>query len=536
MNAAERKSLKRANDSKIAWKTKAMKRNSALRAARTRIRDLEKSRQMWRQRAAEEPHNATGQPALSSPSPGPSPPSPSTAPRTIMIALCINLTLNCCVSFRSVPKILRAFQQVLLTWGLPADFHIPHFTTVIRWTLRVGMFVVNTAVTQRIARWICIMDHTIQVGSKKAFVVLRVPVERVKQLRALTLKDVEVLAIKVQDTWNGPEVQKVLEQVFSRVGVPVQVVSDAGPDLQKGLKNLLALPEFSFKATIDITHMVATVLRRKYQKHEQFTALLAHLSTTKCAILQTSLAYLMPLKNRTKARFLNLPSIAKWTRQIMDYMQSLPEPTPDEQDAREQLQRNFSWLFEYQEFLTQFWNELSTLTHIQRLIKTQGLTEVSYRHVCTLLIQLTDPAVKDPLEKYLETEFVCATQTTDALLLTSDVIESLFGKYKYLAKPHSLSEINRMIFALPCLCEDITPELVEDAFSTLTQKEFERCCDQEISETLLSKRRKAFPPQRHGEPDGSGEEPECVEVPSSSSIATEYHGQETAGTPLTLAG
>ena len=43
--------------------------------------------------------------------------------------------------------------------------------------------------------------------------------------------------------------------------------------------------------------------------------------------------------------------------------------------------------------------------------------------------------------------------------MTSDIIESLFGKYKFLAKPNAFSEINRLILLLPVICQDITPEL-----------------------------------------------------------------------------
>ena len=50
MNSYERKALNRANDSKLKWKTKAIDRNTQLRAVKARIRDLVKSRQMWRER------------------------------------------------------------------------------------------------------------------------------------------------------------------------------------------------------------------------------------------------------------------------------------------------------------------------------------------------------------------------------------------------------------------------------------------------------------------------------------------------------
>lgn len=57
MNSYERKALKRANESKVKWKTKALARNQQLRALKLKIRDLEKSRHMWRERylAEQEP-------------------------------------------------------------------------------------------------------------------------------------------------------------------------------------------------------------------------------------------------------------------------------------------------------------------------------------------------------------------------------------------------------------------------------------------------------------------------------------------------
>jgi hypothetical protein len=50
MNSYERKALKRALESKAKWRTKAIERNNTLRALKLKIRDLEKSRHMWRNR------------------------------------------------------------------------------------------------------------------------------------------------------------------------------------------------------------------------------------------------------------------------------------------------------------------------------------------------------------------------------------------------------------------------------------------------------------------------------------------------------
>ncbi len=397
------------------------------------------------------------------------------------------------------------------------------------------------------ARWICIIDHTIQVGTKKAFAVLRVSVDAVTTGQALTLKDVEVLYLKVQSTWNGTEVQKVLEHVFSRVGPPQQIVCDGGSDLQKGLKNLLATG-LTFKVTTDITRFIANLLKHKYHKHDQFQTLLTHLSTTKRKILQTSLAYLSPLKARTKSRFLNLPEIAKWTKQMLTYLNSLPELTVEEQREsaqqphQELVQTHFAWLMEYQDVLASLWTELHALTQIQKLVKTTGLTDESDARIQTWLLTIPDASIREPFETYLQTEIAFQTHASQPLLLTSDVIESLFGNYKFLAKPHNLSEINRMMFALPCFCADITPDLITVAFSGLSNTAAEQHYRQEIPETLLSKRRKAFQSEQRDQSLDVLDTTETTMAPFSKndmlkeSIATEYSGQKTVGTPLARTG
>lgn len=435
-----------------------------------------------------------------------------------------------------MPKILAVFQPLLQLLGLREEIPIPHFTTVIRWTLRVGAFLLKTAIKQPVGPWICILDHTIQVGTKKALVILKVPVEALNSLGALTLKDVDVLSITVRDTWNGSTVHEVLHQLFSRVGAPLQVVVDGGPDLNKGLRLLLNSSNVLFKVTSDITHVIANVLKRKYQHHDTFTSLLTHLAQTKNKILQTSFAYLAPLKERTKARFLNLPAIAKYTKQIITYLKALAPPAEQDQKERDTLNATFAWLADYHEFLATFWTEIQVLSDIQQIIKTTGLHEISYHKACIQLQRITDPQIKQPLLDYLNTEFEFATHTSHPILLTSDSIESLFGKYKYLAKPHSLSEINRMIFSLPCICEHITPELVKEAFANLPNKEVEQWCRQEISETLLSKRRKAF----HSPPQKNLFDTQIIPFPKETAISpsslTEDHGPKTAGSLLTLTG
>ena len=56
------------------------------------------------------------------------------------------------ISFRAVPRIWGVLQR--LGW---AKIQIPHFTSVIHWTLRAGMAVFN-AVGRTVEPWLAIID------------------------------------------------------------------------------------------------------------------------------------------------------------------------------------------------------------------------------------------------------------------------------------------------------------------------------------------------------------------------------------------
>jgi hypothetical protein len=75
--------------------------------------------------------------------------------------LCILITLDAVVSYRSVPRIL---QLLNLKTPLKLDW-IPLFTSVINWSLRVGLGLLKQV--KPIAKpWVAIIDHSIDIGTK----------------------------------------------------------------------------------------------------------------------------------------------------------------------------------------------------------------------------------------------------------------------------------------------------------------------------------------------------------------------------------
>ena len=146
--------------------------------------------------------------------------------------LCIRLILQAVVSFRSVPRILKVFNEktpLSLEW-------IPHFTSVISFPLRLGLGMLRE-VQPICQHWIAIIDHSIDIGTKKALVVLRVKVNALsKRQKAITLKDCECIGVKVSERVNGETLSQELEEIFNRAGIPKAIVKDCDATLEKGVR------------------------------------------------------------------------------------------------------------------------------------------------------------------------------------------------------------------------------------------------------------------------------------------------------------
>ena len=72
-------------------------------------------------------------------------------------ALCVLIIVSTMIPFRAVPKILKI---------LPGAAWIPHFTSVLNWTMRVGL-----ALLKRVGKvaypWIAIIDYSLAIGQNK---------------------------------------------------------------------------------------------------------------------------------------------------------------------------------------------------------------------------------------------------------------------------------------------------------------------------------------------------------------------------------
>jgi hypothetical protein len=413
----------------------------------------------------------------------------------------LHLVFNCALSFRAASKVLRALLLVgprLISW-------VPHFTTGIGWALRVGLHCLQQAQSPLDEQWVCIADFTIQTGSKKALIVLRVPLSTLMTAQALTLKQVEVIGLSLGETWNGERVKTVLGALFERCGWPSQVVSDCGSDIKKGIVETLLEAPNGASWISDVSHFVANALKHYYAKLALFHQFQSLCTRMRHRLQQTKFAFLLPPKARTKGRFLSVSRQAEWGLRTITYLDEKERQASPEADALAYALRG---LKPFKMFLTTFVRNTACLNEVMRIVKTQGLSAASMQ---SCQERLGDLPARSPIRKevshYLQ-HYVPVVESSDSPLLgSSDVIESLIGKAKQRLEANGRSELNKSILLIPCLCGELTPDLVAKALSTVRVQDVTTWVSEHVGETMQSKRKKEFPRSQSQKPATETAEP-----------------------------
>ena len=78
------------------------------------------------------------------------------------------------------------------------------------------------------------------------------------------------------------------------------------------------------------------------------------------------------------------------------------------------------------------------------------------------------------------------------LLVTSDIIERLFGVYKDMVARISKAELTRSILCIPALCGTITDEKIRESRESITHKDLDQWTKSYIGVTNATKRKQFF--------------------------------------------
>jgi superoxide dismutase len=423
---------------------------------------------------------------------------------------------------------------------------------VRQWVLRLGLGILQEPVEKRMD-WVYITDFSIQLGKERCLLILGVSrqslIENGYELRH---KQVRVLDIFVQEHFDAQKVYERLMITKQKTGTPYQIISDKGRDICKGIE-MFCGENKSVIPTYDITHMIGIVLKHHIENDERWKNLQADLLCLTQQVKQTELSFLRPIAMSTKARWLNLNKEVEYLEKIYQYAEKgdfslISEDIKignheevfeilkdkcrnkhEEKRLAKELESKFTNQESAIELLTKkgikdtgkiefkdaggsrytdkfsilnkhkdYFNELKQVNHIAEnikcIIREKGLSLDTLQEIETIQNKITYPIVNkifNEINNNLQTEHSKCGIDKTPLLCCSEIIESIFGKFKMKSK-QTVGGIYQSVLSIALICSEITPEKIKKILSGVKMPDVDKWFSSMSGISNLAKRRIAF--------------------------------------------
>ena len=493
------------------WRQRAADKQRAVKKLRITVRDLDASRDHWKTVARQQAHEiATLRAQLEQtrqelPAAGPTQQGSCSgqlaelsAPKghrhsLLVIRLCLLWYLDAHVSLRGASEILLTLVSVL---GETLPVSLPYHQTVRSWLLRCGLFLLRRPVPRR-NDWVWILDATIRIGPKKCWLILGASLDDLQaHPGALEHHQVVVLDLCVSAHCTGVDIDKRLKNLARRVGVPKQIVSDHGSDLSKGIRLFHAANPVLVN-TYDVTHKLASLVKAELEADPRWAEFLRYCTSSLFQLQQSRGAFLTPPGPRAMERYMNVDRHTEWACRMLAVL-DLPDKTLvaellalDEEEASSFLEEKLGWLRDFRSEVARYGHLISAVKQTEEEVKNHGL---GGQTAAQLWRQLPGQLRRDSslgeffrnLRGYLKEEG-SKVPVGQSCLGTSDVIESLFGKYKSFLEKSPDGEVGASVLALPLLTVDLTAELVHEALLCISVQDVRSWANDCIGPSNLSK-------------------------------------------------
>jgi len=312
-------------------------------------------------------------------------------------------------------------------------FHLspPHHTTIRQWVVRHGCYTLESPMEQS-NDWVAIGDLTISLGKIKCLAIVGTKMSNLEKRGdfKLTHQDVEVLGLYPTEKSDGNFVKDALKNSAARIGGNfAATIIDQGSDIKKGTE-LFQNDHPEMKILHDISHKLSNVMKKRLKDDATWAEYIKQLNMTRKRAYQTELAALMPAKQREKARFMQIGYLVNWPERLTDSKASGRLSSIQE----ERYQDYFGWINGFKSALEEWGFMVGIVEMINETVRCLGLSNEVYSYLNTFFEEA--PIKGERLEIFVSESLTAVWKEVEKLnenetmISSTEVIESIFGKYK----------------------------------------------------------------------------------------------------------
>lgn len=372
------------------------------------------------------------------------------------------------------------------------DIQAPSWHAGRLWLMRLGYYKLNCP-KEHASDWVWIVDHSVQIGLEKCLVILGVRLSNLPIDRALKFEDVEPIELIPVTKSNGNIVYEQLTAAKEKTGIPREIIADRGSDVKSGIDRFCDQnKETSY--IYDIKHALAIMLEKEFEDDISWKNFITLCRETKQQIQQTELGALSPPNQRSKSRYMNVDVLISWGNNMNVFLNKTDEEI-SKKFSLKKVKEKFGWVKEYQ-LKIQGWGEMvSVISCAEDFVRKSGLYLGVHLDLEGKLneFSLSDCSkkVKNNIIDFVKKESF-KTKPSERLLGSSEIIESLFGKQKYIEKQQSKSGFTGLLLSIAAIVSKTTKNTIQKAMETIKTKTVLEWQDKNIGKSVQAKRIEAF--------------------------------------------
>ena len=370
----------------------------------------------------------------------------------LTVKICVCLAMISGVSLRGVVAILLCIESEL---GFFKD--IPSKGSIDNWLKKASFHRYGIYQFYQYEEDYClIIDDSMMVGSQRLLLILSASAKKLNQ-GAISFADIHIESLVVKKRWTGECIAEELRKVKEKKGKsPLYCISDSATIMLKA-QTLASLTHIC-----DCSHGFSNILEKTFKEDEAFITWQKALGQAKFKGVMRDYAYLLPPKQRTVARFMNINESVVWSKQILKHLENL--------SSQEQVA--FEWIKTHQGFLTNRLTKAFELTQeILGVLKNKGLSYQSIHEFLKICQQKAYKNIKDVLQRiraFLQIEKSKLPNKTAIWHSCSDIIESMFGKFKYNLPTNPILGVTHSVLQLSLLRQPIEKLEIKQALESVS--------------------------------------------------------------------
>ncbi len=343
--------------------------------------------------------------------------------------------------------------------------------------------------------WIWLVDHSIQMGTTKVLVIAGVLQEKLPPIgQALTLRDLEPLAVLPVTTSNGPVVDQQLQDVVRLTGVPRAILADQGSDLKAGMRTFCKRYRKTTQL-VDIKHKVASLLKKHLNETNAWANFCTQAAACKRELQQSELALLAPPNQRSKSRYMNADILTKWAMRKLRLLRKRKSTLKKIGVVRDDVKRELGWLEIYRPLIKDWAAAVQIGDKATAMIRTTGYYRGATKKVKRDLRGLSTGPIsrtmrRDVLAFIGDQETQAKLQPSERLPGSTEAIESLFGKYKHIEGDHASQGFTALVLAIAAVLGETTIDVVHSAMTTVKTVDVINWARLHLGRTLGSMKRR----------------------------------------------